>query len=88
MISGLPLYRVSAASKAPLIAFMIAGLEAAGCTILYASPTNQAPTILSFLTAEGQRLGVIVYAFRATRTPTRNRPSDERSFQIKYGEKR
>jgi len=32
-------------------------------------------------------MGLVAYAFRATRTPTRNRPSDERSFQIKYGSK-
>jgi hypothetical protein len=32
-------------------------------------------------------MGVVAYAFRATRTPTKNRPSDERSFQIKYGSK-
>ncbi len=32
-------------------------------------------------------MGVVAYAFRVTRTPTKNRPSDERSFQIKYGSK-
>lgn len=33
-------------------------------------------------------MGIVAYAFTATRTPTRNRPADERSFQIKYGDKR
>lgn len=33
-------------------------------------------------------MGVVAYAFLATRTPTAKRPQDERSFQIKYGEKR
>ncbi len=32
-------------------------------------------------------MGVIAYAFLATRTPTKNRPEDERSFQVKYGSK-
>jgi hypothetical protein len=32
-------------------------------------------------------MGIVAYAFLATRTPTRNRPDDERSFQIKYGSK-
>jgi hypothetical protein len=32
-------------------------------------------------------MGIVAYAFRATRTLTRNRPTDERSFQIKYGDK-
>lgn len=32
----------------------------------------------------GERMG-IAYAFRATFTPTRKRPVDEHSFQVKYG---
>jgi len=32
-------------------------------------------------------MGVVAYAFLCTRTPTKNRPADERSFQIKYGKR-
>jgi len=33
-------------------------------------------------------MGVVAYAFLATRTETKNRPKDERSFQPKYGGKK
>lgn len=49
---------------------------------------NRAPFVLTFETATGERMGVVAYAFLATRTPTQNRPQDERSFQVKYGGKR
>lgn len=88
MVPGLPLYRASAASKAPLIDFMVRGLEQSDCRVLHVSPANQAPSVISFEGPDGARMGIIAYAFRATRTPTRNRPADERSFQIKYGDKR
>ncbi|MGJ3265154.1 MAG: hypothetical protein ACFE0R_18170 [Salinarimonas sp.] len=70
-----------------MIAFMTGALEDAGCRIIYASPPTRAPFVISFETARGERQGIVAYAFRATRTPTRNRPSDERSFQLKYGSK-
>jgi hypothetical protein len=46
-----------------------------------------APFVVTFETASGERLGIVAYAFLATRTPTKNRPADERSFQVKYGSK-
>jgi hypothetical protein len=66
---------------------MLDAIKAAGCSILYASPSEEAPFRISFVTAAGERLGVVAYAFRATFTPTKNRPTDEHSFQIKYGSK-
>ena len=87
MILGLPTYRVSAAARAPLLQFMLDSLRAAGCRILSNSEPDRAPFVISFETADGQRMGVVAYAFLATRTPTRNRPDDERSFQVKYGSK-
>jgi hypothetical protein len=66
---------------------MLEGLQAAGCRILFASSPDIAPFVITFETREGERMGIVAYAFLATRTPTRNRPDDERSFQIKYGSK-
>ncbi len=41
----------------------------------------------TFETAEGERLGIIAYAFTANSRPTRNRPVGEHRFQLKYGSK-
>jgi hypothetical protein len=87
MFKELKTYSVQAASRKPLVDFMVSGLEAAGCRILFSSHTTRAPFVITFETPAGERLGVVAYAFLATRTPTRNRPDDERSFQIKYGSK-
>jgi hypothetical protein len=64
---------------------MLTSLRDAGCRIIYASAADRAPFIISFETPAGERMGIVAYAFLATRTPTKNRPTDERSFQVKYG---
>lgn len=87
MISDLRTYSVQAASRRPLLNFMLAGLADAGCRLLYNSSPDRAPFILTFEAPNGERFGVVAYAFLANRTPTKNRPPDERSFQIKYGSK-
>jgi hypothetical protein len=48
---------------------------------------DTAPFVFTFDDPSGERIGIVAYAFLATRTPTKNRPRDERSFQIKYGSK-
>jgi hypothetical protein len=80
-------YRVSAAARQPLVDFLIGGLKAAGCKIISEANADTAPFVLSFEDPKGERIGIVAYAFLATRTPTKNRPKDERSFQIKYGSK-
>lgn len=87
MLAGLTTYRVSAAARKPLVDFMLSALQDAGCRVLFCSDTTNAPFVITFETAAGERMGVVAYAFLATRTPTKNRPNDERSFQIKYGSK-
>jgi hypothetical protein len=87
MIPGLRTYSVSATKRRPLIDFMLQGLTDAGCKILHVSDPSKAPFIITFETATSERMGVVAYAFLAKRTPTRNRPKDERSFQLKYGNK-
>jgi hypothetical protein len=66
---------------------MTEGLRASGCRILFTSPATRAPFVITFETPQGERLGIVAYAFLATRTPTLNRPQNERSFQVKYGSK-
>lgn len=66
---------------------MVSALQAAGCRILFRSDQRSAPFVITFETSVGERMGIVAYAFLATRTPTKNRPADERSFQIKYGSK-
>jgi restriction-modification system family protein len=87
MLAGLNTYGVSGAARKPLIEFMTSALKSAECRILYCSDERTAPFVITFETSTGERIGVVAYAFLATRTPTRNRPVDERSFQIKYGSK-
>lgn len=87
MILGLRYYKTKASAREPLLRFMLDALRASGCRIIYASPPDRAPFVITFETQDGERMGIVAYAFLATRTPTRNRPEDERTFQIKYGNK-
>ncbi|HYU33242.1 MAG TPA: hypothetical protein VEW48_13865 [Thermoanaerobaculia bacterium] len=78
-------YRVSRKDREPLLAFMLNALRDKGCHILYSSPPTEAPFRITFETPEGERLGVVAYAFLANSRLTRNRPADEHRFQLKYG---
>jgi hypothetical protein len=66
---------------------MCESLEACGCRIIRASEPNSAPFKITFATAQGERMGIIAYAFFANTQPTKNRPLDEYRFQLKYGSK-
>src|SRR4051812_23443893 len=87
MSKSLRVYSVQASARKPLVDFMVESLRIAGCRLLFSSDPRYAPFVLTFETMSGERMGVVAYAFLATRTPTKNRPADERSFQIKYGKK-
>ena len=78
-------YSVSRADKEPLLAFLVKALEMRDCRVVYASEASRAPFYIVFDTPSGERQGVLVYAFFANSTPTKNRPPDEHRFQIKYG---
>ncbi len=80
-------YGVFVRDREPLIAFMIDALKAEGCRIIREPPPDEAPFRITFETPTGERVGIIAYAFLATFTPTKNRPADEHSFQVKYGSK-
>lgn len=87
MILGLRQYRVQAADREPLVRFILDGLRDASCRIIFASPPDRAPFVITFETPAGERMGIVAYAFLSTSRLTKNRPTDERSFQIKYGAK-
>jgi len=78
-------YSVSSADKKPLQEFILDASELRGCKVVSASPTNRAPFYIVFETPEGQRSGLLAYAFFANTKPTLHRPQDEHRFQIKYG---
>lgn len=80
-------FRVQARDREPLIEFMIQALRSSGCRIIHRPRADIAPFRITFETPGGERLGIIAYAFLATFTPTKNRPDDEHSFQVKYGSK-
>ena len=80
MIESLRTYGVSVSARKPLIDFMVEGLRDAGCKIIHTSPPERAPFVVAFETSTGERMGIVAYAFLATRTVTKNRPEGERSF--------
>jgi hypothetical protein len=87
MIPGLRTYPANPAARRPLIEFMTEALTATNCKLIHRSPPDRAPFVVVFETPTNERMAIVAYAFLATRTPTKNRPPDEQSFQIKYGSK-
>jgi hypothetical protein len=80
-------FSVNRSQKAPLLDFIVSALESSGCRILHTSDPGEAPFRISFEAPDGERLGILAYAFLANSRPTRNRPRDEHRFQVKYGPK-
>lgn len=80
-------FRVSARDRGPLLTYLQDALERCGCTLLRVSPPNEAPFRLTFEAPDGERMGILAYAFLANARATRNRPCDEHRFQLKYGSK-
>ncbi|MFM0325487.1 hypothetical protein [Caballeronia glebae] len=78
-------WSVQRSAKQPLLDFIVEGLKAANCTILSTSDAAHAPFLITYETPLGERQGVLAYAFFANSKVTRNRPTDEHRFQIKYG---
>lgn len=81
-------YRVSARNKRPLLDFMVNALHECGCRTLFVSEPDEAPFRITFETSQGERMGILAYAFYANQRTTKNRPEDEHRFQVKYGSKR
>ena len=60
-------------------------LEESGGRVIYASDPNRAPFYFGVQTVSNERLGLLVYPFRATKRDTENRPIDEIRGQIRLG---
>jgi restriction-modification system family protein len=80
-------YSVSRRHREPLLDFILNSLEACGCRIIQYSSPETAPFRITFESADGERLGILAYAFFANKKRTKNRPNDEYRFQLKYGSK-
>lgn len=78
-------YSVRSSDKEPLLQFVIEALALRGCRVIHVSASNRAPFYIVFDTPSEERHGVLVYAFFANSSLTKNRPDDEHRFQIKYG---
>ena len=66
-------WSVSRAAKDPLLRFLLEGLQAGGCRIIFYSQPNEAPFLITYETASGDRQGALWYAFLANSKPTKNR---------------
>jgi hypothetical protein len=78
-------YGTKPSDREPLIRFMVDALRNQGCRIIHVPQPNVAPFRITFETPQGERLGVIAYAFLANNNEIKHRPADEHRFQIKYG---
>src|SRR5262245_51875099 len=80
-------FRVQRRARSALLSFMKSALIKSGCTIIQSSPESEAPFRITFVPPWGGRMGIVAYAFLATKKVTTNRPQDEHRFQLKYGSK-
>lgn len=65
--------------------FVDDAVRASGGRVLFSSGPSTAPLFLGLEGADGDRIGVTAYVFRANRVATENRPDDEHRAQIRYG---
>lgn len=85
LVPPLQSYRVRATTRKPALGWLVDGLEAAGCRVVTGPDASRAPFVIVIeLPITGERIGVVAYLFTSTSRSTRNRPSDEARFQVKY----
>lgn len=86
VVAGRGVPRVYAVSgRADVHAFLVAAVELSGGKVLYGSSDKRVPVYLGVQTAEGERVGLMIYPFRMTAVPIRNRPEGEVRGQLRYG---
>lgn len=78
-------YGVKPSDREPLIHFMVDALKKQGCRVIHTPSPDTAPFRITFETPQGERMGIVAYAFLANNNEIKNRPKDEHRFQIKYG---
>lgn len=71
--------------RADIHEFLLDAVSRSGGRVLFASPPTRAPIFLGVQGSRDERLGILVYPFRATHRLIRNRPADEHRLQIRYG---
>jgi hypothetical protein len=71
--------------RTDLYVHLLAAVVRSGGRVLYASSAVRAPVYLGVQTSADDRVGVLVYPFRATHRLIRNRPADEHRLQVRYG---
>ncbi len=71
--------------RADLHDFLAGAVIRSGGRLLYSSSPQHAPVYFGIQTPDDERVGVLVYPFRATQRVTKNRPDDEHRLQIRYG---
>lgn len=65
--------------------FLCEAVAQSGGQLLYASDPTRSPIYLGIQTGSNERVGVLVYPFRANHQKIKNRPDDEHRIQIRYG---
>lgn len=80
-------YAISA-SRQPVIDLLHRAIEASGGRVVSCSYPDErvAPIFFGAENQEGHRYGLLTYPFTTTRRTTKNRPSAEHRFQIRYGD--
>lgn len=75
-------------SRQRVVDVLTEGIESSGARLLSCSFPGQrvAPVFIGAEDADGHRYGLLVYAFTTTRRATKNRPTTEHRFQIRYGD--
>ena len=81
------LYRISK-SRTPVVDLLLKGIKDGGGRVVSCSfPAKRlAPIFIGVEDGDNHRYGLLVYPFTTTRRATRNRPSTEHRFQIRYGD--
>lgn len=81
------LYKIDA-DRASVVELLEGAIEASGGRVVYSSFRDKrvAPIYLGAEDGTGARYGLLVYPFRATNRPTKNRPADEHRAQIRLSD--
>jgi len=75
----------STPTRTDLHEFLTEAVARSGGQLLYASDPKRSPIYLGLQTVSNERVGVLVYPFRANHRKIKNRPADEHRMQIRYG---
>jgi hypothetical protein len=81
------IYRIST-SRSAVIGVLRRAVDASGGRVLSCSFPEEkvAPVFMGAEDGDGHRFGLLVYPFTTTDNVIKNRPADERRFQIRYGD--